>query len=318
MANPFGYGEKLSGGVTFANLNTASLILTQWSPDVLRYGKGMLVFAQTLSQRTELGKGKGNTIRVPIFGEATSLGTTALTQGTSITIQNMSSDSVLVTIDEYGNGISRPQEEDYFSNIDLQNEVKQSLGWNWAKSWDRICQTVFDNSIHGAYTIASAGSYTIGTNLTDDAEKGTGGLVGSVVDGVYDHLSNKMVPKFDNGLYAWVGNASTFRTLKNEAGWENFQLWNRGGIGLQYQVLGAYKGFLFIETNENMTAQKSYAFGQGVGVQAFGQPMEVRYEPDFQQDFGRVQAWAWYCIAGVQAALRDKGTHCLVVKTGMA
>jgi len=316
MANPFAYGDVLSLDTT--KLSNASLILKQWSVDVLRYGRDKLVFANFLNSKTELGKGKGQTIQVPIYGEVPTLGTSALTEGTSIPVATVALDSVSVTIDEYGNAIAKPAEIDYFSNINHTVELIESLGWNFAKSWDAVAKTVFDSAVHGVRTVGTAGSYSIGSNLGN--KNGDGTLTDEIVEAVYDHLTQQKVPKFGDGLYRWVLNNKQSRQIQRLADFKNLYTYQLGGRAIFSQVIGQYKGFLFIETEENMPSGTAigYAFGPNVGVMAFGLPMEIRHEPDFKQDFQRLQAFAWYLIGGVAAALRDKGTHLLVVKSGVS
>jgi hypothetical protein len=301
-----------------AALGGNTLILNQWSPDVLRYGRDMLVFSRFLETRTELGRGKGDSIIVPIIGEMTSLGTSALAEGSHIPIGTQDQDSFSVTVTEYGRGLARPNTLDYFSNIDLQNQMKMSLGWNYAKTWDEFVKsTVFDGGAHGFRTVAAGGSYTYGSNLT--SQLGVGTLTDDLIDAVFDKLKQNKVPTFPDGLYRWITNNRGARDAKRLENFEKLNIYSNfvPPQGITMQVIGRYKGFEFIETEENMGTNKiGYAFGRSIGVQAFALPMQVRYTPDYGNDFGRAQAFAWYTIAGAAKALADKGTHLLVIRHG--
>jgi len=312
------YGNELIFGSAALGGNT--LILKQWSPDVLRYGRDALVFANYLETRVELGRGKGDTIYVPIMGEMTTLGTTALVEGTNITIGTQTQDSVSITITEYANALGRPSAVDYFSNIALQEQLKQSLAWNWAKTWDAMCISgVYNACQWGARTVA-AGSITFGSNLTSAAGTGVGSLGEDNIDEIYDYLRIRKVPKFPDGYYRWITNPVGARDIKKASNFVSTQIYSNfiAPTGLLAQEIGRYKGFVFIETQENLstTAKLAYAFGMGIGAQAFGLPVEVRAEIDYHQDFGRMNAFAWYTIGGVGMALANKGTHMVVVRHG--
>lgn len=311
----FTYGNYFSYSKT--DFSNASLVLKQWAVDVLRYGRPLLVFSDFLNTRTELGRGKGDTIYVPIYGEVESLGTSPLQDGTSIPTATVSLDSVSVTIDEYGNAVTKPANIDYFNNLNNQAELLDSLSFNYAKSWDAVSKSVFEKGAHGLQWVGTTGSWTIGSNISGATPQGT--LDSDIIDAVYDHLKSNEVLPFPDGYYRWVLNTVQARQVKNTPEWQELQKYQPAtqGMGFIKQELGPYKGFVWIEANGNMDMSigEGYAFGMNVGAQAFGLPMDVRYEPDFKQDFQRMQAFAWYLIGGVAPALRDKGTTLLVVKT---
>jgi len=297
-----------------AQLGGDTLVMTQWSPEVIRYGKDQLVFTNFLNVKTELGKGRGDTIVVPIYGEMPTLGTTALSEGTSVPIGTQDTDSISVTVAEYGRGLTKPHTVDYVNNINNATELQRSLGWNWGKSLDALAKGVFDGAQFALWTIGTAGSYTFGSHKT---ELGVGTLTDDIIDYVYDKLKQAKAPAFPDGYYRWVTNNQGARQVKRLGTFNLIQIHNIMPMGIIAQEIGVYRGFRFIETVENMpTNPIGYAFGQGVGVQAFGMPVQIRYEANYKTDFGRVQGFAWLSIYGVAAALRDKGTHLVVVKTG--
>lgn len=307
MANPFGYGDSLS--VTKDQLGSKSLILQQWASDVLELARPALIWPAYLPTKVELGRGKGDKITVPLdlTVENMGLGTVALVTGTSVPVGTTTWESVELSIDEYGRGLAKPYSIDYFSNIAMSNQIKKDLARNWGESWNTMAFGVFDNTVHFIRTIADSGSISVGSGAH------AGHLSGSAVGLIYDELSSRKVPKFDDGLYRIVGNAKTLRSLKNDSGWENLQLYNRGGRGLEYSAIGKYEGFVFVEDEVQTTDGELLAFGKNVGAQAFGMPMKLEHEPNYKGDFNRVQAWAWLTIGGVGTALRDIGTYCFKV-----
>lgn len=316
MTNPFGYGDDL--GLTQAGLSTAGLELTKWSPEVIRYGKDMLVFADFLENRTDraFGKKQSETYTVPIYPWG-DVATTALTPGTSITVDDIGTDAISITLEEYGRGIGKEGMVDYISNIDNRTEIQINIARQWADTFDALSGVILGSSAHMVYTVASAGSHSAVTTAAGN-QKGTGTITGTLVDYLYDQLrASPTVGKFTDGLYRWVGNSETLRAVKREAGWENMQLYQRGP-GLRTQILGAWKGFLFVETEENTLKGKSLVFGETVGAFGFAKPMTVYYYPDYHSDANRLQVFKWHTILGIGTTLRDKGTTCITVRTGMA
>lgn len=306
--------------VTYSNLSGSSLILTQIAATSLSLARDLLVFPRFMDTRVELGKRRGDTIVVPIVNDIGALGTTPLVSGTEISIQSMEYDSVSITIHEYGNGVAVENALEYFTNVRLREDLQQKLALNFGITWNELCYRVFYNTAHGYIGSLAGGSAATLFRVSGDwarASSANATLNPDFVDAVYDALKSAKVPKFPDGYYRWIANAQTLRPLKNSSDWKQYQHYAApgGGPGIRTQDLGEYRGFRFIETEESLTNGVNIVFGPHVAAQAFGLPYQVRMERDWKQDFGRVDAFAWYLIGGVGAALRDKGTYCYIVKT---
>jgi len=304
-----GYGDLF--GLSAAMVKGSSLSLTQWAPAVMRYAKDRYVWAQYLPFREELGKKKGDTIRVPIYEWLSTYGS-AIPAGTTVPMGSQDITSFTVTLDEIGRGLALEHTVDYYSNIANQQQLLMTLADNWANTWDYFCSLVFTSGQWYMSQVA-AGSFTQGSGQGGGVGAGTllgtKLLDGATIDRVYDVLRAAKTPKFPDGYYRWLSNAKTMRGLKEDVGRKNFEYYNNDGMGIKQQIIGVYGGFVFVETEENMTNGLSEAFGQNCGVQAAGMPMEIRYEPNYQTDFGRVQAWAYLAIMGTAEALIDTGTY---------
>lgn len=312
--NPFGYGNLIPTGRP--ELQTANLELTKWSADALRFGSDQLLFSRFVQTGVDFGVGVGGTIRVPVLAwDRTISGTAPLTQGSSIPVGTTDLDYVDVNVNEFGRAYSKTAFFDYLTNMNYRNQLVMQLGFNFGVTWDAYIRDQFMGGVHGAYSNAAANSgLNIGSALSD--EFGTQALNGSHIEQLRDHLKAQFVPTFPNGLYAMIGNAQTFRNIKQEQGWTNLQLYNLRGENIIRQSVGVFNGVAFFETEENTENHKSVIFGPGAVVQGFGSPMEIRVEGDWKQDFQRFMAFAWYLIGGAAPALRDKGTHAMVIRTG--
>jgi len=147
-------------------------------------------------------------------------------------------------------------------------------------------------------------------------------------------LGTFVIPPFDDGLYRMVGNWKTIKGIAKEADFKNLDN-NTTSNGQRqiYQEIGEYNGFMWV-SHALMPDGTCVAHGRNSVVQAFGGqfddqgipasdmsqmndpiPWQVRYEPNYQGDFYRGKAAAWYTVAGSAVALRDTGTHCIRVTT---
>jgi hypothetical protein len=88
--------------------------------------------------------------------------------------------------------------------------------------------------------------------------------------------------------------------------------------GIRYQVLGEFMGFVFVETEEQLSKGTLFAFGANVGGYGFGQLPTVTYYPDFGQDAFRMPVWKTLFYRGQDVLWRDKGTCCVAIQASSA
>jgi hypothetical protein len=320
----FGAGYGDSFGLTSSQMAGQNQVLTQWSAQILRLGMDALVFPRFLSlvpPGITMGLNKGNTYRIPIFTwvEETAA-TTALTSGTVIPLISQGTLNVYGTLDEYGRGIGFEQTLDYYTKLDNAQALLETLANNRARVLNELARGVIDSTPH----IVSLGvTGTLGTTRFNvsaaSATLCAATLYSDHVKAIRDHLKTALVPTFPNGLYVYVGNSAHFRGLKNESIFENYNLYNTSQIlapnGLVYQVLGAWEGFVFVETEMGMTAATGYVIAPEAGAQAYAKPISLYYYPDINSDAGRLNVFKWYMIAGFSQTLRDYGTRVMKVIT---
>ena len=89
-----------------------------------------------------------------------------------------------------------------------------------------------------------------------------------------------------------------------------------GANGLIYQILGAWEGFLFVQTEEGMDGTTGYVIAPECGAQAYAKPISLYYYPDINSDAGRLNVVKWHMIAGFAQTLRNYGTRALRVISG--
>lgn len=314
----FGAGYGDSFGLDKTAMSGQNQVLTQWSGEVLRLGRDMLVFSRFLSNTPPgivMGLSKGDTFRIPIFTwiEETA-GTTALTSGTVIPLLTQGTLNVYGTLDEYGRGIGLENAIEYYTKVGRMEELLVTLADNRARVINELCRAIIHNTGH-KYSATTGGitndNSTAGTAKTEK-------FTSTTAKAVHDLLKKSKVPTYPNGLYVYVGNAEHLRSLKNEGVFETYSYYNNTSFGLNgivYQVLGNWEGFTFIQTEEGMASHYGYALAPEVGAQAYAKPVSLYYYPDINSDAGRLNVVKWHMIAGFAKTLRDYGTRALRVWT---
>jgi hypothetical protein len=317
-----GYGDSF--GHEVSDMRGIGHVLNQWSAQVLRQNQDMLVFSRFLSLAPPgitMGKQKGETFRIPIFDwiEDTA-GTTALSSGTVIPLLDQATNAVTGTLAEYGRGIGLENLLEYYTKIDNGREVVETLANNRALILNELTRSVIDNTTHNMVCGSAATLGTARFNVSGAATNTAATALDSVmVKAAYDHLKGARVPTFPNGLYVMIGDASSFRELKDEGVFAEYSYRNNTSFGLNgliYQVLGNWEGFTFVQTEEGMnqgTLQYVYAVAPNVGAQAFAKPISLYFYPDINSDAGRLNVIKWHMVAGFVPTLRETGTRALKI-----
>ena len=344
MANPFGYGDLL--GYTHAQYSNAVLFPKVWVDDAMRLAMPSVYFPQITPTRTELMANNGQNIVVPLDGAMNDTSWPGLTVGTSITVGSHNVDSINVTISEAGRGLAMDRAVGQFvvngmNPNNAQNYVRQ-LAANFAMSWENTLREIYLGGDF-ALTQVAVGSFYKGGVWKDSG--GTGFAVGgTITDAIVDEsllnlrtvktgtLGTFIVPPMSDGLYRFVGNWNTLKGIAASADFKALDTrTSSDGNRSIFQEIGPWNGFMFVR-HDLMPDGTCLAMGANVAVQAFGGqfddsdipaedmtqldspvPFQVRLERDWQGDFYRGKAAAWYTMAGSSAALRDTGTHAIRV-----
>lgn len=310
-----GYGEMFSYNV--ANARADGFEVKSLSQSILRAAFGQLVFTRLLNQSKDaFGKGKGGTFTVPIahdWGVPTSVA--PLSSGTAISIGTQRMTSVSMSMFEYGTGIGYEGLTDWITNLDVRNQLITTLGNHVGRMINWLDYDIISNAQHSIEVVA-AGSYNLrlGTSRRQSqatyGELGPGGLALA-----YDTFRKSLVvPATERGLYLAVGNAESFRHLKQGSVFQNLSLYT-DQRGLRYQILGEFMNFLFIETEELTGKGTVFVCGANVGGYGFGLPPKAYYYPDFGQDAGRLDVWKVLFYRGQGPIWRDSGTCAITIRS---
>lgn len=320
MLNPAGgYGNMF--GYNVSNVRGDGFEVKNFGPEVLRFALPTLVFSLAMNQsRDAFGVGKGGTFTVPIMNDWGMPGTVSpLVSGTSIGLGTQKTDSISMSMFEYGTGIGYETLTNWMTNIDFQREIQKTLGRhvgrmvNWL-DYDQLINTPF------TIEVVAAGSYNglLGTNRllqgTGYGELGYGGVALA-----YDTMKSSLTPPInDRGMYLWFANGATLRNLKSGSVFQNQVLYKNLPTTNGYQILGEFEKFIFVETEEQLQKGTSIVTGANAAGFGWGKTPSVFFYPDYGEDAGRLKVWKTLFYRGQGPIMRNKGTAAIVVRSKSA
>jgi hypothetical protein len=313
-----GYGNMQS--YTKANIQADSFEVKNLGGTIMRKAFGQLVFSRFMNEsRNAFGLGKGGTFTVPIFNDWGAVATVQpLVSGTAIGIGSQKVDSVSMTIGEFGTGIGYETQGDFVTNLDIRDQLTTTLGNHIARMVNWQDYDILVNNALFTIEVPSAGSYSslLGTNRIGNIDRsGYGELGAGGLAKVYDTFRGAIAsPVTQRGMYIAVGNARTFRNLKNGSVFQNQQLY-ANMRGNTWQVLGDFMGFTFVESEELTGNGTTLFLANNAGGYGFGQLPRTWYYPDYGQDAGRLSVWKTIYYRGQGAIWRDKGTTAILMRT---
>lgn len=312
MASDYG-GFPLTSQPTLSTDHYGSLWHQEWwVSEVLKFARPYLTFFndEELMYRFE-PKQAGETIVIRYAKELAAKGTSTLSRGTPIPQTTIQVGSYTVGLDEYGQQVIwYGYFDDVYQDADVQRLVVERLGHDYARSMNDLIKGQYDTFGQGNGTrliVQAAGSVYVGTATDGGKASLSGAALGTYhLLAARDYLAKNNVPKFADGYYHFIGHPQAFTGLK-EAGYLVKAAQYSPG---QYQTdiiaraeIGRGFGFKFYEDNacgaglggSNAT---SYAFGGPCVAMGVGNPMEIRFEQDIGQDYGRAHGAAWYGVYG--------------------
>jgi len=281
----------------------------------------LLRFRQFAVEKTELGKTPGQEIEMLAFGNLPMGG--RLSEGVHIETKSLSTSTMSIEVDEFGNAVAATEKLLHASFADLLNQGSQLLAMDAAKVIDIECRRAIDATVSAVVygsAVANRSSIAAGKVLTTDD-----------IDEAAMVLSENKVPKYvgiGRECYVCFVHPRATKVLRQSDDWREPSLY-AGATQLFRGELGRYNDVVFIETtmcpiitaadavlvdgvdvtaNETddtngaaVSVYKSYMIGGDTLGFAEGLPIEIR--EDGIKDFGRERGIAWYGIFG--AAMLD-------------
>lgn len=298
-------------------------VRTVYSKEIEFKALPIMRFVQFAKVKTELGTQPGLTIQMMTYNNLKKGG--ALTEGTRMTAQSLSSTMKSITVGERGNAVSVSELSLKASFTDIMADATTLLSRDVALTLDielRDTALTATNVIYGRKT-ASVAKLSARTEI--NAENGMS--VATIKDAV-EILATNNTPKFEGAYYVCFVHPHQSRVLRDDPAWINASNYGApdqlftGEIGRIDDVrfiettlmcngaVGeddpAYKAELKKGTAGNLVdVYQSVLFGEDYYGYAIALPVELR--DNGVQDYGREHGLAWYAIWGTGKLNASRG-----------
>jgi len=292
--------------------NTTALtgaVLTVYSREIIFQAQPLLRFMQFAEIKDELGVAPGNQITFLKYSDLSAGG--ALTEGTDMTQNALSSSQINITVNEWGYAIQVSEKLLQLSFDDVLQSGSKMLGHNMAKTVDGDLR----DTVVGTSNVLFANSKTARTDISAGDYFDT-----ALIKDAVESLAVAKAPKVNGDAYVCFLHPHQARRLRDDSAWINAADYGSPGQ-LFIGEIGRYEDVIFIETTMTRIIKTDLnIFADGVdtttdatskgnvdvyesiifGDNAFGEAVALAPElrDNGVQDFGRRHGLAWYAIRG--------------------
>jgi N4-gp56 family major capsid protein len=272
---------------------------------LLEHAAQDLVCAQFATPVDGFGKKMGETVTLYHFKPLDVPSDATLKETNRIPIDKIEMGSRAITVSEWGRGVQYTSLSENLSKFSPRDAVQKKL--------TEQMQFVIDNAVADAFATAKIAfqptSLTGGTFDTDGTPSTTAthNLTVAHLAAIRDYMASTIhVPFYKKNHYIGIFATKSLRGIKDD---RYFQAWNqylqKGDVLFNSEV-GMVESIRLIE-NTNASAFTNgvgtgSVLGEGVvfGDEAIAQveveTPELRADPNYQSDFGRIKAVAWYGV----------------------
>jgi N4-gp56 family major capsid protein len=252
------------------------------------------------------GKHKGDTINFNKISDLSDSGVaTALTEGQTIPIDNVTVSRGTIVMDEYGRGVSYTGKLEALSEFQVDNVIMPPLRNHAARVINNLAMNQF-KATYVMYTPTGTVAVPTGTFDTDGTISTTAlrDIQAFDVYEVVEYMQGTLfVPAWDGENYAALAHPSFLRKLREDADWEWAAAYAQPQALLSGEI-GRFHGVRFVKNTHGLTSVlgtstykgSAVIFGEDAVTKATAIPMEIREK--VPADFGRDQAVAWYALLG--------------------
>lgn len=303
----------VTNGGTKSGVILPGAVRDTYSAEILFRAQPNLLFAQFVDRRTELGKGKGDTIKFTKYADLQ--GDSKLSEVEKIGVTNMDSSQVHIGVDEHGFGVGESSRLIFTAWDQLVARATQLLGQHYGKSVDKLCRDAFRaagslQTFFPAASIANRAALTSSHTLS----------VLAIKDCVETLATNK-APKIGMN-YVGIVHPHQARGLRDDDEWVEAHKYASPGEIFRGEI-GMMEGVRFVETTNTSVIKKAtgdvyadavdtgeneavfnatldvyQAFILGANAVGWAEALPVEFRDNGLIDFGRQIELAWYSIMG--------------------
>lgn len=253
------------------------------------------------------GKKKGETITLMHLKRLAQPSSAQLAEGTKIPIDKIVMGSRALTLVEWGRGVEYSNLYEQFSEFDMKNELQRALIDQMDGSMDTAAAAAFMSTDAKICFVPT--SLTGGTFDTDGTPS-----VQATVNLTFDHMgiiSDYMVgdlhvPPYEGDRFVGLFARKALRGLKQDRLWQQVHMYLQKGDLFFKSETGMAENIRCVEVSRENALSNGIGAGSCLGegvvfgregvARAEAETPELRADPNYQGDFGRTKAMAWYGI----------------------
>lgn len=255
----------------------------------------------------DFGKGRGETVTLMHIKHVPEPASAELEEATRIPIDQIEMDSRAITLVEMGRGLEYTNLFDQLSKFDIKNEIQKALKIQMERCMDTAVAAAFKHTDVKVIFIPT--SLTGGTWDTDGTPStaATHNLTFDHMGVVSDYMAGDLhIPFYKGDNYVGCFARKALRGLKQDPLWQQVHMYLRKGELFFKGEAGMAENIRSVQIDRENALSNSIGTGSitGQGV-VFGDEAVARVEaeaphlradPNYQSDFGRTKAIAWYGI----------------------
>lgn len=264
-----------------------------------------MVFVPFTDKVEGYGKKMGESITLVHYNELSDPTSAKLEEDTRIPIDKLSMDVRAITVYEWGRGVEYTSLMQDLSKFDPANAAQRMLTRQMERAMDKAAATAFKEA-----KIAFIPTSLVGGTWDTDGTPSTTALVNVNADHlgiIRDYMANTIhVPFYDGANYVGIFSTKGLRGIKQDRRFEAWNMYLRKGDLIFRSECGRCESIRLVECVHTSALTDGVGSGSvlGEGV-VFGEEGVSRIEteyphlranPNFQGDFGRKKAVAWYGV----------------------
>jgi len=265
------------------------------------------------------GKGRGETITLMHIKHVPEPLSAELEESTRIPIDQIEMDQRAITVVEMGRGIEHTHLFEQLSAFDVRNEIQKALKVQMERCMDTAVAAAFkhtDVKVIFTPTSLTGGVWdTDGTPTTAATHNLTFDHMGVIADYMAGDLH---IPPYKGDNYVSCWSRKPLRGLKSDPLWQAVHMYLRKGELFFKGEVGMAEGIRCVEVHRENALSNSIGTGSITGeglifgdeaiARVEAEAPHLRLDANFQGDFGRTKAVAWYGIlkfASIWATAND-------------
>lgn len=263
-------------------------------------------FTQFADTETAYGKKKGESVTLNYFKPLSVPADPSINESTKIPIEAPVMGGRTITVKEWGRGVVVSNLFEDLSKYNVRNPLQKRLIDQMTNCMDNACAAAYKTG-KVIFTPASETVCSIDTDGTVTNECPADiNLTVAHVQQIRDYMINNLhVPFYEKGSYICLATTRALRGIKGDA---TFYTWSqylsKGDVFFNSEV-GRFESIRFIETTTGVLSNavglndsmgEAVFFGEAAVTYVEAEKPELRYNPNYNSDFGRQEGVAWYGI----------------------